>query len=444
MSTMKKIAGGCRIGFFGLGKSNLSLLCSLPLDNCAVTIRSERAIHKSNIPPHIKIERILQGQSAFLDIDEDILILSPSVRRDRFELCDATARGVILSSDCELFLENNTKSLFAVSGSDGKSTTATLTSLLLNSSQLIGNIGKPMTESLSTECNSYVIELSSFMLTYSNIQAKRACLTNITPNHLDWHKSFEEYRDTKLSLIKNAKECVLNADDEILADYAGKFGAYGIISDKSDFSSLKRYKSEVIVTRCNEGIARNGELIVRYSSILKKEPHNIKNLMMAIAMTDGYTSVEKINEVANSFSGLSHRCEIFLVKDGVEYINSSIDSSPARTVQTLTALDRRVILLLGGRSKGVGYAALRDVVKKYAEYALIFGENRIEIYNEIKEKTKCELYDNITSAAYRAMELSGVCGSILLSPASTSYDAFCDFEERGNRFKNIINEIKCK
>lgn len=438
MNVTERIARGNRIGFFGLGKSNLSLLRSLPLDNCHVTLRAEQAINKADIPPHIKVERIFEGKSAFCNIDEDILLLSPSVRRERNELQDAKLRGVVFSSDCELFFENNAKPLFAVSGSDGKSTTSTLASLLLDCSLLIGNIGTPMTESLSVECNSYVAELSSFMLAYCKPYAERATLTNITPNHLDWHKSFDAYRDAKLSLLKNAKECVLNADDKILEDYATKFGAYGVISDKLDYKLLKRYRAEVAVTRSDSGIEINGSLILPYSDILIKESHNIKNLMTAIALTNGYTSHERIREVAKSFTGLAHRCESFLVKNGVEYINSSIDSSPARTVQTLYSLNKRVILLLGGRSKGVSYDALGEAVKKYAEYALIFGENREEIYAAVKGFTKCELYSDMTSAAIRATELGSLCGTVLLSPASTSYDAFSSFEERGNCFKNII------
>ena len=434
-SVMEKIALGSRIGFLGLGKSNLSLISCLPLDNCAVTLRSEKKINRADIPSHIKIEKILEGVSAFCDIDEQILICSPSIRRER---CRGE-REVIFTSDCELFLERNKKPLFAVSGSDGKSTTATLAHMLLDSSLLVGNIGVPMTESLNKECGCYVAELSSFMLQYASVKAERACITNITPNHLDWHKSFEEYRDTKLSLLGAAKECIINADDKVCGEYKS---AFGLISDKHSFAELKKRDAEVIITLGDLGIERNGELILPYSRIARKEAHNIKNLMMAIALTDGYTDNTKINEVASSFSGLPHRCEVFLKKGGAEYINSSIDSSPARTVQTLESLGKKVVLLLGGKSKGVGYEALTASVKKYAERALIFGENREEIYEALKDAASCEIYADLASAAVRAMELESVCEAVLLSPASTSYDAFSSFEERGNCFKKIINANK--
>lgn len=434
---MERIRRGARVGFFGLGRSNLSLISCLPLEKCRITLRSDKAISRDGIPKHKRIERIFDCESAYREINEDVLIFSPSVRRDRAELAEALALGVIFTSDAELFFEANERSIFAVSGSDGKSTTATLAHLLLESSLLIGNIGAPMTEALSRDSQCYVAELSSFMLTYAKVRAERACITNITPNHLDWHASFEEYRETKLSLLKNARECVINADDEICAEFARENGVFAAVSDRQTFAELKGC-AELIVTRSEHGIERNGELLVPYSDIKCRESHNIKNLMTAIALSDGYADKARIVEVARSFSGLAHRCERFLVKDGVEYVNSSIDSSPARTVQTLESLGKRVILLLGGRSKGVSYETLAPAVKKYAEYALIFGENREEIYREIKDATKCEIYGDLESAAIRATELSHLADAVLFSPASTSYDAFRDFEERGNYFKKII------
>ncbi len=436
-AVIERIRRGARVGFFGLGKSNLSLLSCLPLEKCRITLRSDREISRADIPKHGRIARIFDGRDAYAQIDEEIIFFSPSVRRDRPELAEALARGVIFTSDAELFFESNEKPLFAVSGSDGKSTTATLAHLLLGSSLLIGNIGVPMTEALFCSSQYYVAELSSFMLAYARVPAERACITNITPNHLDWHASFGEYKETKLSLLKNARECVINADDEICAEFARENEVFAVVSDRQTFEELEG-SAEVVLTRSEYGIERNGELILPYSDIKCREEHNIKNLMTAIALTDGYADKARIAEVARSFSGLAHRCERFLVKNGVEYINSSIDSSPARTAQTLKSLGKRVILLLGGRSKGVSYAALVPAVKKYAEYALIFGENREEIYEAIKGSAKCELYDGLKSATMRALELSGCAEAVLLSPASTSFDAFRDFGERGDYFKKIV------
>ena len=199
-----------------------------------------------------------------------------------------------------------------------------------------------------------------------------------------------------------------------------------------------RGTAELVITRSDMGIEKNGRLILPYESIERREAHNIKNLMMAIALSDGYTDEARISAVASSFSGLPHRCEKFLEKDGVEYINSSIDSSPARTAMTLESLGKRVIILLGGRSKGVGYSSLCTHLEKYAEETLIFGENREEIYSAISGSVRCEKCGSIEDAISRAIELSSRAEAVILSPASTSYDTFSSFEERGNYFKKMI------
>ena len=441
-SVFDRIKRGAKIGFFGLGKSNLSLLSELPLDKCILTLRSDKAINRKDIPNAAKVARIFDGSHACDFLDEDIIVFSPSVRRERAELWKARLGGAIFTSDLELFLEQNVRPVFAVSGSDGKSTTVTLSHLMIDNSLPIGNVGTPMLAALREDCQAYVAELSSFMLRYATVPATRACITNVTENHLDWHTSFEEYKRAKLSLLNSANEYVINADDNILMEYFRANGAFALISDRYSFDELCG-RAELIITRSEAGILRNGRLILPYECIKRKESYNIKNLMMAIALSDGYTDEDRIREVAQGFSGLEHRCESFLELGGVEYINSSIDSSPARTSATLTSLGKRVILLLGGRSKGVGYGMLCEPVKKYAERVLIFGENRDEIYSVLKDSAKCEIFDAIEAATTRAIELSQNAEAVLLSPASTSYDRFQSFIERGNYFKKmILNSIK--
>lgn len=430
---------GVRVGFFGLGKSNLALLRCLPLSRCVITLRSDEKIPREAVPTELPIARILERDLARRGIDDDILFFSPSVRREGEELRLAKERGCIFTSDAELFTEESTRPIFAVSGSDGKSTTASMTHLMLGGSVLAGNIGKPMVEALWARCNSYVVELSSFMLTYAKVRARRACITNVTQNHLDWHSSFEEYANAKLSLAKSADECVLNADDEISAEYARKNRVFAIISSRKEPKEIRQdFGAEVIMTLGRAGIERNGELFIPFESIKHKEEHNLKNLMMAAAMADGFSSHEQIREAAATFSSLAHRCEAFATIDGIEYIDSSIDSSPSRTAQTLSSLGRRVVLLMGGRSKGADMRVMGEAVKKYTERAIIFGENREEIFEAIKDCTRCEICSDMHAAVMLATEAARECKTVLLSPASTSYDAFHSFEERGKCFKDIV------
>ncbi len=434
---ISKIEGGCRVGFFGIGKSTYSLFCSLPLKNCSVTLRSDSIIDRSSIPDEIGVERIFEGDETCKDINEDILFLSPSVRRDRPELMDAVKRGVMLSSDYELFLSENKKPIFAVSGSDGKSTTVRMLTLLLqacgHSPCEIGNIGEPMAAHLHDECDMYVAELSSYMLSSALPRAEMAALTSLTPNHIDWHGSYKNYKKTKIDLLKSSRKFVISDENAEIP------GAYGIVSMTKSYSELKSlYPAEIYMTTEDGYIRKNGDDIIAVKEIVRNEPHNIKNLMMAVAMADGYVDNEGICRVARSFSGLPHRCERFLSEDGIDYYDSSIDTSPARTSQTLRSLGRRCVIILGGRGKGLDYGEMNGEIAEFAHAAVLVGENKHEIYEKIKDATVCYLSENFESAVELGRELAKGCGVLLLSPASASYDMFSDFENRGKRFKKII------
>ena len=416
------------MGFFGLGRSNLSLLECLPLEKCKITLRCDREIDKNDIPSGVKIDRIICGEDANKDIDEDILFFSPSVKRDRVDFIKAKERGVTFSSDAELFLEENKSPLYAITGSDGKSTTATLTQLLLQaegkSSRLLGNIGEPMTKELNSVADCFVLELSSFMLEYAVPRSKAACITNITPNHLDWHGSLEDYRKAKLNIAKIAERLIVSDD---LADISG---AYGIASISRKYKELKKISPAGIYITAEGGyICRNGERLIKISDIRRREEHNIKNFMLAIAMTDGEVRADAIGKVASDFSGLRHRCELFLSKNGVDFIDSSIDSTPARTVQTLKSLDRQVVIILGGRGKGLDYSLLLPALKKYARVAIITGENAREIYGIVGNCVEAELCTSFEEAIFLGYDKAKEVGALLLSPASTSYDSFKNFEK---------------
>ena len=429
---LERIRDGLSVGFFGLGKSNTSLLSILPLDRCEVTIRSDKEIRSADLP---KGARVYTGEHAMDDVREDILFLSPSVKRDRFQ----NLHGVMLSSDYEMFLNKNKKPIFAVTGSDGKSTTTRLVSLLLRASgqavSEVGNIGEPMVARLSDKCDMYVAELSSFMLDAAVPRAKMAALTSLTPNHLDWHGSYENYKKTKISLLKSSEKFVISDEN---ADITG---AYGIVSMTRSFAKLKRlYPAEIYLT-CDGGyIRKNGEKFIALSDILRSESHNIKNLMLAIAMCDGYVGEDEIRSVAQSFQGLPHRCERFLRIGGIDFYDSSIDTSPARTAQTLRSLDRRCVIILGGRGKGLDYGEMKEEIERYAHSALLVGENKHEIYSVIKDVTDCYMADDLQSAVDMGCAMAGDVGLLLLSPASASYDMFKDFEERGRSYQKLVRQ----
>ncbi len=434
------------VGFLGLGKSNLAVLSLLPKDK-RVVIRSEKPICKGDIPRGIKPVRILSGKDAFDAPYEDILFLSPSVRRERPELSQILKSGVIPCSDFELFLSLNKKDIFAVTGSDGKSTTVTLAAALLSNEKSkvtpIGNVGVPFVKALSgSDKRPAVMELSSFTLRYAVPKSRRAAVTNITPNHLNWHKDFKEYKGTKLSLLKNAEEAVISADDAILFEYAKGKELFAVTSFEKSLEELKNsIKAEIFYTVENGYIKRNEKKLFHISILNRKEPHNIKNLLSALALTDGFVTTEWTKKVASEFSGLPHRLEEIAVHNGVKYINSSIDTSPARCEASLKSLDKNVIIILGGKSKGIRYESLREPLKNHAKLAVITGENRGEIYEDIRGSTDCAVIDGFDEAVLYSLSVAKSGDTVILSPASTSYDTFKSFEERGDKFKEII--LKC-
>ncbi len=437
------LEGYKKIGIVGLGRSNRALLTLLPRD-ARLTLYSDAEI--GDVPDNFT--RVRCGGGALSDIDEEVLILSPSVRRERRELAEAIERGVRVTSDCELFFEGVKAPVIAVSGSDGKSTTATLTHMLLTESgvlsRLIGNIGVPMTPSLDGECDVYVAELSSFMLRYISPRLHRAALTNLTPNHLDWHSSYEEYVAAKLGIYGNAMGRVAFIGSREIDRYLREGGAFAIACHELSYGAARLlYHAEHYVTLEGGYILLDGARLLHREQIRARGEHVVKNFMCAVALTAEYADREAIRRVAESFTGLAHRCETVAVRDGVEFIDSSIDTTPARCAATLYSLDKRVVLILGGRSKGLSYEPLVEAAKKYVRRAVIYGEARDEIYAALSGVTRCDAATDFGRAVLSAAECAEGGGAVLLSPAATSYDAFKSYEERGEKFKEIIAEY-CK
>lgn len=447
-----ELARGRVVGFFGIGKSNLALLAMLAGTGVPVILRSDKEIRREILPEGLNLVGIFEGDAAARDIREDLLIFSPSVRRDRAEFLAAKQRGCVFTSDFEIFLRYNEKPIFLVTGSDGKSTTTTLAASMLGADfPAIGNLGVPMTEALNMDVQGYVIEASSFMLEYTRPAARRAVLTSLSENHLDWHGSFEDYKAAKIGAIKGACEAVISADSPAIFDafsdkemYAKKMHDEGkeifaVCSQNFSEDELKRsFRAKVYYSISGGYIVRNGERIFRLSEAYRREDFNIKNYMNALALTDGFADEERRRELIRGFRGLAHRCEIFAEIGGVKFINSSIDTSPERTVSTLQSLPRGLIILLGGRDKNLSFAPLAALISARGDRPIIYGEAREKIAMAFGA------YPHICKEFFReAVEIAKKNArpgdTVLLSPAAASYDEFSSFEERGNSFKSLIS-----
>lgn len=428
-----------RLGLLGFGKTNRAILDALfPLDCVEITVR-QQGLSPESLPRSV---RIIGDKDAFLGIYEDVIIPSPSVRREKLILPDICE----VLTDYDLLFNLKPKHLFSVSGSDGKSTVTTLASLLLSPRFpdlfVGGNIGTPLVFA-KAEAEAFLLELSSFTLRYCAPSSGRALITNVTPNHLDWHASFEEYKEAKLSLIQKSDEPILNLSDAESIDAARGIKAFCIVSNDLDHDGVKRsYSTEHTVTSDTAWIMLDGEKLIPISSVKRGERHNIENLTLAIALSIGYTSPKRICEVAGSFNGLPERCEIF-TKDGVDYISSSIDTSPMRTKTTLEGLRRKARIILGGRTKGLPLDALREPLKKYATKIGIYGEASEEFLDFIESSVELsiiphESFPTLKGAIDYLLDGINKGETVLLSPAATSYGEFENYMERGRFFRNYV------
>ncbi len=439
---------GITVGLFGIGRTAEALLPLLQkLKDVRLILRDER--EKPKLPALSKGSLVFAGERAYDCMVEDILILSPSVRRDKRELVKAEARGTVLSSECELFFSLEPAAI-GITGSDGKSTTATLTAAVLRaagySAPAVGNIGVPY--SAAPGADIHIAELSSFNLSYISPRLLAAAITNITPNHLNWHKSFDEYRQAKLGILEHTERTVLSADDpECLALLRAR-GADCATSVKLGYSELSKMGlAEHLFTYERGYICRDGRPLSNTSCYRRREEHTLSNMLTAAALTDGRASGEILHSVFSDFRGLPHRCEEIVAPSGISFFNSSIDTSPQRTARTLTSLDRPVKLLLGGRGKGLSYDALTAPISKYATRVAVYGDESVAISHFFASQASLSkiplgVFRDFDSAFdYLTSELHPG-DSVLLSPAATAYGEFRDFEERGEYFRKRALLIK--
>ncbi len=437
------------VGFLGLGKSNLGAFeyLSRHQKGLSITVRSNTPVDVSAISP----SRVFFGKEALSSIDEDILFISPSARRDLPELAEAFKKGVILFSDAELFFEATSSDVYAVTGSDGKSTTTHLSSILLKDSYrdavACGNIGVAMSPCLDTPDGvAFVTELSSFQLNCIEPKSERCIITNITENHLNWHTSFEEYINAKRNVLVNGKKRIINYDCEISQRLSEDFDVFAVFSTENNEKQLRAaIKAEIYVTLSSGHITVSGEPILNISDIKLPGRHNILNFMGAAALCHGLYKKESLTNLAREFGGLPHRCELVGALNGVSYYDSSIDSSPKRCAATLDMFKGAPIVILGGRSKGLDYSLLIPSLRKKAKHAVITGECAGELEALLAAESKSDekpipytRIDDFYDAVDYAVSIAERGDAVLLSPAATSYDKFANFEQRGNAFKMFL------
>ena len=408
------------------------------------------------------------GDGYLDELDGDFIFRSPIFRHDLPEIKAATDKGAKLSSEMELFFEICPCPIFGITGSDGKTTTTTLTHLFLdiekrksgNRAYVGGNIGAPLLPLVfeMTENDVAVVELSSFQLQTMRHSPARAIITNITPNHLNWHTDMDEYITAKCNICRHEGVGVLvaNAENDVTREIAknSDLPVTYFSSNKGSYSEIVPFFKENCNAIYEDGgviYFDNGESreeIVHTADILLPGRHNVENYMAAIAITRGFVTNETVREVAASFGGVEHRLELVREKDGVRFYNSSIDSSPTRTAAALSALPKAPIIILGGEDKNVPFDGLAMDVCTRVKAAVVTGVAAPKILSAIEncpeydpKRVVVKHIDDFREAVISAAHMAESGDIVLLSPACTSFDHFKDFAERGNYFKEIVGGL---
>ena len=400
-------------------------------------------------------------------VEGDVIFRSPGIRPDLPSLALAEEKGALLTSEIEQLLELTAAQTFAITGSDGKTTSTTLCGKFLEAAGMRvfvgGNIGTPLLDKCEemTESDACVLELSSFQLMRLPHAPMYTAITNVSPNHLNWHIDFDEYVEAKKNIVgENTKRLVVNADCEITRDFGREIAESGrevifFSSSRSSFGEIVggNYPNAKAVYRRDGTICiSDGESeieLLQESEIRLPGTHNIENYMTAMALTYGYAEPQDFLSVAREFTGVEHRLEPVRTLDGVEYINGSIDSSPTRTIAALSALHGRdIVVICGGYDKNLDYAPLAPKLCESARVVVLTGATADKIeralrsydgYSGSPEIIRAESFEeSVTVAREHARE----GGCVLLSPASASFDRFDNFAQRGRYFKKLVNELQ--
>ncbi len=446
-----------RVALLGFGRSNRALLPAVLARADALTIRDRHPLPAGTSLPADRRVRILCGEQYLEGLEqEDVLFRSPGLRPDLPALHTALACGARLLSEWEYFSALSPAPVLGVTGSDGKTTTATLCAALLRQEfgeegrqvYLGGNIGVPLTPLLPIirPGDVAVAELSSFQLMTPGVPPARAAILNLHENHLDWHTSMAEYGAAKENILGKNTVAVLNAEDPFTSSLATRRrGETWAFSDRRSCMALARSFPYAHCLSCAGGtIALDGLPLCPSDCLRVPGRHVVQDLMAALALAYPYLSepAAAVQAVAARFTGVPHRLEWVGEVDGVRYYNSSIDSTPSRTQATVQALGGRPILLLGGAGKNLSFHPLNAVLPQIRA-AILFGAAREEIAAALTPGI-CPLYQapRMEEAVAQARKIAQAGDSILLSPACTSFDEFHHYEERGARFRALVQEYK--
>ncbi|MBI4694596.1 MAG: UDP-N-acetylmuramoyl-L-alanine--D-glutamate ligase [Gammaproteobacteria bacterium] len=367
------------------------------------------------------------------------IIVSPGVPLDHPALVAAAACGIAIAGDVELFAQAARAPVIAITGSNGKSTVTTLVGEILAADgkrvAAGGNLGTPALDLLSDpEPDCYVLELSSFQLeTTHSLAARVGAILNVSPDHLDRHKSLEAYAAAKARVLNDASVAVLNADDPIVAVLGGRARSTLTVSLEPDAPA-----NYGVVTRLDGlWLAQDGEPVLAVSELGIKGRHNVFNALAALALTDAAGAARSAQcAVLKRFQGLPHRCNLVAEKLGVTWYDDSKGTNVGASAAAIAGIfaDRQGVLIAGGQGKGADFAELAAALPDRVHTVVLIGEDAARIAAAIGTLAAVRHAGSMREAVAIAASAARPGDAVLLSPACASFDMFDDYEHRGREF----------
>ena len=448
-----------KIAIIGLGVSNIPLIDYLYNKKARVTVFDDRNIEE--IPKEI-MDKITNYNFEFSfgpnSLEKlkgfDMILRSPSCLPTKPELVKEAERGAIVTSEIELLMKMCPGKIIGVTGSDGKTTTTSMIYAILKeaglNAYLGGNIGVPLFTKLEEmkPQDIIVLELSSFQLMGMEVSPDISVITNITPNHLNIHKDYEEYIDSKKNIYRFQDEngiVVLNYDNEITRKCANEVKGKVIF-----FSSKEKLENgfivdENVIKKCEDKVRTH---ILDTKDLILRGKHNYQNVCTALAATNSLVDINIAIKAVKNFKPVEHRIEFIREIDNVKWYNDSASSSPTRTLSGLNAFDEDIILIAGGYDKNLDYTPLAKTIVEKVKTLILIGQTAGKIFDAVKKELEnqnkkldiymCDTLENTIEIAKKSAKPGQV---VLFSPASASFDMFKNFADRGNKFKNLVNAI---
>lgn len=448
-----------KIAVIGLGVSNLPLLDYLYEKKAQVSVFDEREIEE--IPQDIitKIntyefkcsfgKKCLENLKGF-----NIIFRSPSCLPTRKELQEESDRGAIVTTEVEMLMEMCPCKIIGVTGSDGKTTTTSMINAILKKAGyntfLGGNIGTPLFTKLPEikPDDIVVLELSSFQLMNMKASPDIAVITNITPNHLNIHKDYQEYIDAKKNIFKNQDEngiLILNYDNDITRNCAKEAKGKVIFFSSKEKLDNGFIVDEEIIKECEDKVRKH---ILNTNEVILRGNHNFQNIATALAATKTLVDTDVAVQAIKEFKPVEHRIEFIREIDGVKWYNDSASSSPTRTLSGINAFKENIVLIAGGYDKNLDYGPLAKPVLDKVSTLILIGQTAEKIFDAVKNEAdkqnrKIDIYmcDSLEQTIDIAKKTSKKGDVVLFSPASASFDMFKNFADRGEKFKNLVNNI---